>query len=83
MRTVPVSDAPSTPETKYVLRAAGGQLRGPQLYYTGKAGQDWVSPDLAQAFQYDSLNLARIRARQHNRHTCLHDIHFIVLALID
>ena len=45
MRTIPVSDAPLTPETKYVLRAAGGQ------YYTGKAGQDWVSPDLTQAFQ--------------------------------
>jgi len=83
MRTIPVSDAPFTPETKYVLRAAGGQQHSPQLYYTGKAGQDWVSPDLTQAFQYYSLNLARTRAKQHNAYTSLHDLHFVVLALID
>ena len=83
MRTIPVSDAPFTPETKYVLRAAGGQQHSPQLYYTGKAGQDWVSPDLTQAFQYYSLQFARIRARQHNACTSLHGLHFIVLALTD
>ena len=77
MRTIPVSDAPLTPETKYVLRAAGGQ------YYTGKAGNGWVSSDLTQAFQYYSLQFARIRARQHNAYTSLHGLHFIVLALID
>ena len=77
MRTIPVSDAPLTPETKYVLREAGGQ------YYTGKAGNGWVSSDLTQAFQYYSLNLARTRARHHNAYTSLHDLHFIVLALTD
>ena len=77
MRTIPVSDAPFTPETKYVLREAGGQ------YYTGKAGNGWVSSDLTQAFQYYSLNLARTRAKQHNAYTSLHDLHFIVLALTD
>ena len=77
MRTIPVSDAPLTPETKYVLRAAGGQ------YYTGKAGNGWVSSDLTQAFQYYSLQFARIRARQHNACTSLHGLHFIVLALTD
>ena len=73
----PISDAPLTSKTRYVLRAAGGQ------YYTGKAGNGWVSSDLAQAFQYYSLNLARTRARHHNAYTSLHDLHFIVLALTD
>ena len=77
MHTIPVSDVPSTFGTKYVLREANGR------YFTGKAGQDWISPDLTQAWLYDSLNLARTRAKRHNAYTRLHNLHFVVLALID
>ena len=48
MHTIPVSDVPSTFGTKYVLREANGR------YFTGKAGQDWISPDLTQARQMDA-----------------------------
>ena len=76
-KLVPVSDVPLTTSIAYVLREAGGQ------FYTGKAGEGWISTDLSKAFQYNNLDVARNRAKHFNAFAAMHGQYFIVLALTD
>lgn len=54
----------------------GVTANGSVVYYTGRAGDGWISPEKSEAFQY-ALPHARQRAVQFNRNTSLHGIHFM------
>ena len=63
--------------TTFVLR--GLDTNGGEFFYTGRAGQRWVSPNIDEAFTYTSLEGARNAALRHNRWTELHGLRFIAL----
>lgn len=49
----------------FVLR--GVDLEGNVSFYTGRAGQGWLSADKAEAFGYEALEGARRKAMTFNR----------------
>lgn len=49
---------------------------GSVVFYTGKAGEAWVSTDMSDAFPYSESG-ARAKASMFNRMTEIHGIHFI------
>lgn len=51
---------------------------GKEFWYTGRAGSDWVSPNIADAFCAYSLDGARRKATQFNQNTALHGLRFVV-----
>ena len=53
---------------------------GKEMFYTGKAGDKWVTTDKAQAFTYHSVDEARMKARMFNRTTELHGLRFIAVS---
>jgi len=55
----------------------GRKQDGATVYYTGRAGQAFVSDDRSEAFPYDSLDAARRRAMNLNRMSAIHGIRFI------
>ncbi len=61
---------------KHIL--VGRKSDGSTVYYTGRAGQAFVSSQLADVFTYDSLEQARRRALNLNQMTAIHGIRFIV-----
>ena len=48
-----------------------------KVFYTGRAGDGWVSTDQAEAFTYSTYEAAKAKADRYNAHTALHGIHFI------
>jgi hypothetical protein len=56
----------------------GRKADGSTVYYTGKAGQAFVSEHSADAFGFDTLEYARHRAMVLNRTMELHGVRFIV-----
>jgi hypothetical protein len=61
----------------YVIR--GVSIDGAVKYYTGRAGADnWLSPDIKNAFGYQSLEGARRKATSMNRMTQIHGVWFTV-----
>jgi thiamine monophosphate kinase len=61
----------------YVLEATA--QNGEFVYYTGRAGQGWVSSEVRESFPM-SAELAERRVREFNSRTCLHGLVFEVLA---
>ncbi len=50
----------------YIVRA---QIRNADvMYYTGRAGDHWLSPDIREAFVYLTHSEARLKARRFNDH---------------
>jgi hypothetical protein len=45
-------------------------------YYTGRAGEGWLSVHRDEAFMYGREGAAR-KAEQHNRYSALHGYHFV------
>ena len=58
----------------------GIDRQGAQVYYTGRAGEGWLSRDHAEAFQYPALDGARAKARAFARTAGLHGVWFMVLS---
>lgn len=58
----------------------GRDRNGNRVYYTGRAGAGFISPDGNEAFRYDSRQAAQARAMNLNRMTAAHGVHFTVLA---
>jgi hypothetical protein len=56
----------------------GRTADGNTVYYTGRAGQAFISTDKRDAFTYPSLNAARARATMLNQGTATHGIRFMV-----
>ena len=56
----------------------GTTADGAEVFYTGRAGDGWVSADVKEAFRYDSLEQARRKAMIFNQATPLHGIRFMV-----
>jgi hypothetical protein len=54
----------------------GRTAEGETLYYTGKAGKEFVSASLHDAFSYYSIEGARRRATTLNQGTDMHGIRF-------
>lgn len=61
----------------YVLRAVS--LNGDVSFSTGREGAGWCSPDLGQAETFESLTVARRRAKRHNEGTWTHGLRFIAV----
>jgi hypothetical protein len=59
-------------------QVVGRREDGSTVYYTGKAGQAFVSNQLCDAFSYSSLERARTRAAMLNRTSEMTGIRFIV-----
>lgn len=66
----------TTPLLKFFV--IGRTREGETVYYTGRAGQAFVSPKPEEAFGYESLEVARRRAANFNRMTEIHGIRFMV-----
>lgn len=60
----------------YVIR--GVSAAGTVQYYTGRAGDRWLSPSIAEAFGYASLEGARRKAMNMNRMSKIHGVWFTV-----
>lgn len=63
--------------TKYILR--GLDRAGHQYFYTGKAGDAWVSALPGDAFPYSDLQQARNRATRFNSRESLHGLWFVAV----
>jgi hypothetical protein len=59
----------------YILR--GLDKEGNVMYYTGRAGMDWLSYDHSKAFIYPSKELAQERAKRFNKMEPVHGYWFI------
>lgn len=59
-------------------KVIGRTREGETVYYTGRAGQAFVSKQAEEAFGYDGLEAARRRATNLNQMTEIHGIRFIV-----
>lgn len=60
------------------FKVIGRTREGETVYYTGRAGQAFVSKQAEEAFGYDGLEAARRRATNLNQMTEIHGIRFIV-----
>ena len=60
---------------EYVLRAV--DVIGTEVFYTGKAGQEFVSPDLTSAFPFALLQGAQRKAAVLNRMSLMHGWRFM------
>lgn len=63
---------------KACYKVRGRRASGSVLWYTGRAGEAFVSDDEAQAFTYDALSVAEWRASNLNQWSALHGVHFSV-----
>ena len=64
-------------KNEYVVR--GVDNNGNVVYYTGCAGERWISKNIWDAFSY-SLEGARRKATKFNLFTKTHGVHFIAMA---
>lgn len=55
-------------------------LSSASKFYTGRAGDGWVSADQSEAFTYSARAEAERKAAQFNRMTALHGMSFTVEA---
>ena len=55
----------------------GKTAEGKVVYYTGKAGDGWISDKMKDAFIGYSLEGARNKAKNFNQMTAVHGIHWI------
>jgi hypothetical protein len=65
------------PKTTYVLR--GLDANGKTAFYTGKAGEGWVSPNRDASFGYVSLEVARGKAKLFNGRVSLTGLWFVAI----
>ena len=63
--------------TKHIVR--GLRRNGDEVFYTGRAGTGFVSPDVRDAFVYISHPSARNRATTLNHTEPIHGIWFIAM----
>jgi len=61
----------------FVLR--GLDQNGVEKFYTGGAGQNWLTRDKAKAFEYSSQDVARQKAKHFNNAMKLHGYWFIAV----
>jgi hypothetical protein len=65
------------PMTKYILRGVNSD--GDEFFYTGKAGDGWVSEDRSKAFGYWTEEIARRRAITFNEFCQVHGFWFVAV----
>ena len=53
---------------------------GTELYYTGRTGAGWVTPNIDEAFPYVET-VAKAKAERHNKWTEIHGLHFVPVPL--
>jgi hypothetical protein len=58
----------------HILRALDNN--GNEFFYTGRAGEGWVSKNVDEAFSY-GFNEAKRRAKHFNMNTEIHGLRFI------
>lgn len=58
----------------FILRASNGN------FYTGRAGDNWLSPSKTDAFTYSERPNAEWKQQTFNRATVLHGLTFTVVA---
>jgi hypothetical protein len=63
----------------YILRGLTEQ--GVEVWYTGKAGVGWLSHVKANAFEYQVLQTARVKASKFNANVELHGVWFIPMPI--
>jgi hypothetical protein len=61
----------------YLLRALDKD--GKEFFYTGRAGDGWVSPKVSEAFTYQNLDGARSKAKRFNEMTDIHGLRFMAM----
>jgi hypothetical protein len=64
----------------FVLRAV--DVDGAALFYTGRAGDAWLSPHTGEALRYDLRSVARRQAERFNAGTTTNGCWFTVIALL-
>ena len=66
---------------KYILRAMDRE--GNVMFYTGKAGMDWLSFEKANAFTWHTKNAAGWKAKHFNKMEPVHGYWFIPIATVN
>ena len=66
----------NTPNEQYTP-IVGRKADGSTVWYTGRSGEGFVSPNAKEAFLGYTVEGARLRALVLNRMTPLHGIHFV------
>jgi hypothetical protein len=64
----------------YILRALDKE--GNILFYTGKAGMDWLAYDRANAFRYHYREVALMKSKNFNRMEPVHGYWFTVQTMV-
>jgi hypothetical protein len=65
----------------YILRAKDKE--GTTMFYTGKAGMEWLSLYESNAFGYPTRELAQERAKRFNRMEPVHGYWFLALPTLN
>lgn len=70
--------APVAPASaaRFVLLANPPARRAPPYYYTGRAGDRWISRNRSEAFVFETEQLAQARVRQFNAMASMHGLSF-------
>jgi hypothetical protein len=64
----------------YILRALDKE--GNVMFYTGKAGMDWLSPYKYEAFEYATKKAAGWKATHFNRMEPIHGYWFVCIPVM-
>jgi hypothetical protein len=65
----------------YILRALDKE--GNIMFYTGKAGMDWLSSYRYEAFEYETLEAAFLKSTNFNRMEPVHGYWFVIQTLVN
>lgn len=64
----------------WILQARRADQGNKPFYYTGRAGEGWVSEDASEAWEDSEANQMR-KAEHFNRYTGIHGLTFFAVAL--
>ena len=67
----------SLPDPPFILR--GITELGKEMFYTGKAGNYWVTTERDKAFTYETASAAQSKALMFNRTSELHGLRFMAV----
>jgi hypothetical protein len=60
-----------------------GLKNGETLYYTGRAGEGWVSRDEGESWEFETRRAASEKRATFNKFTPVHGVHFVVVGSRD
>ena len=72
-----VTDMTKRNDNETDVKVVGCHENGTRFWYTGRAGEAFVSTDPTEAFRFESVEIARRKALALNRDLPVHAIYFV------